>query len=106
AEPFDRLAKGPAFKPAFLFASLSGHCGSSRVLQRNPRKPRIVRNIAPLVSLSARAMKKHCEEKSMTNRFLISVAAAALIAGTGFANAQGGGMKNEGGAGSTVQQSA
>ena len=25
----------------------------------------------------------------MTNRFLISVAAAALIAGTGFANAQG-----------------
>jgi Protein of unknown function (DUF1236) len=50
-------------------------------------------------------MKKHCEEKSMTNRFLISVAAAALIAGTGFANAQGaGGMKNEGG--STAQQSA
>ena len=41
----------------------------------------------------------------MTNRFLISVAAAALIAGTGFANAQGaGGMKNEGG--STAQQSA
>jgi uncharacterized protein DUF1236 len=35
----------------------------------------------------------------MTNRFLISVAAAALLAGTGFANAQGagGGMK-EGGA--------
>ena len=43
----------------------------------------------------------------MTNRFLISVAAAALIAGTGFANAQGaGGMKNEGGAGSTSQQNA
>ena len=42
----------------------------------------------------------------MTNRFLISVAAAALIAGTtGFANAQGaGGMKE--GTGSTVQQSA
>ena len=32
----------------------------------------------------------------MTNRFLISVAAAALIAGTGFANAQG--MGREGGA--------
>ena len=31
----------------------------------------------------------------MTNRFLISVAAAALIAGTGFANAQG--MNREGG---------
>ena len=27
----------------------------------------------------------------MTNRFMISVAAAALIAGTGFANAQGAG---------------
>ncbi|MGQ0681781.1 DUF1236 domain-containing protein [Bradyrhizobium sp.] len=42
----------------------------------------------------------------MTNRFLISVAAAALIAGTGFANAQGagGGMKSEGGAGSSYQQ--
>lgn len=41
----------------------------------------------------------------MTNRFLISVAAAALIAGTGFANAQGaGGMGREGG--SSAQQSA
>jgi hypothetical protein len=41
----------------------------------------------------------------MTNRFLISVAAAALIAGTGFANAQGTGTSREGGAsaGSTVQ---
>jgi len=41
----------------------------------------------------------------MTNRFLISVAAAALIAGTGFANAQGTGMSREGGssAGSTMQ---
>jgi hypothetical protein len=41
----------------------------------------------------------------MTNRFLISVAAAALIAGTGFANAQGtgGGMNREG---SSAQQSA
>jgi hypothetical protein len=29
------------------------------------------------------------ERQSMTNRYLISVAAAALIAGTGFANAQG-----------------
>jgi hypothetical protein len=51
-------------------------------------------------------MKKHCEEKSMTNRFLISVAAAALIAGTGFANAQGAGGASREGAGSTVQQSA
>ena len=43
----------------------------------------------------------------MTNRFLISVAAAALIAGTGFANAQGTGMgRDAGSAGSTAQQSA
>ncbi len=41
----------------------------------------------------------------MTNRFLISVAAAALIAGTGFANAQG--MSREGGAaGGAATQSA
>jgi hypothetical protein len=42
----------------------------------------------------------------MTNRFMISVAAAALIAGTGFANAQGTGMSREAPSGSTVQQSA
>jgi len=42
----------------------------------------------------------------MTNRFLISVAAAALIAGTGFANAQGAGGASREGAGSTVQQGA
>src|SRR3979490_1934922 len=41
----------------------------------------------------------------MTNRFMISVAAAALIAGTGFANAQGTGTSREApSAGSTVQQ--
>src|SRR5476651_1955355 len=42
----------------------------------------------------------------MTNRFMISVAAAALIAGTGLANAQGTGMNREGGSagGSTMQQ--
>jgi hypothetical protein len=42
----------------------------------------------------------------MTNRLMLSVAAAALIAGTSFANAQG--MSREGGAsaGSTAQQSA
>jgi hypothetical protein len=43
----------------------------------------------------------------MTNRFMLSVAAAALIAGTGFANAQGTGMSREApSAGSTVQQNA
>ena len=42
----------------------------------------------------------------MTNRFLISVAAAALIAGTGFANAQGTGMGRDTGSAGTAQQSA
>jgi hypothetical protein len=43
----------------------------------------------------------------MTNRFMMSVAAAALIAGTGFASAQGTGPGRDApAAGSTVQQSA
>jgi hypothetical protein len=43
----------------------------------------------------------------MTNRLMVSVAAVALIAGTGFANAQGTGMSREApSAGSAVQQSA
>ena len=43
----------------------------------------------------------------MINRFMMSVAVAALIAGTGFANAQGTGMSREApSAGSTVQQNA
>jgi hypothetical protein len=43
----------------------------------------------------------------MTNRFLISVAAAALLAGTGLANAQGTGMgRDTPSAGSATQQSA
>jgi Protein of unknown function (DUF1236) len=43
----------------------------------------------------------------MINRLMVSAAAVALIAGTGFANAQGTGMGREGSpAGSTAQQSA
>jgi hypothetical protein len=42
----------------------------------------------------------------MTNRFLISVAAVALIAGTGLANAQGTGMTREAPAAGSAQQSA
>ena len=42
----------------------------------------------------------------MTNRFLMSVATAALIAGTGFANAQGTGTSRDPSAGSSVQQNA
>jgi Protein of unknown function (DUF1236) len=41
----------------------------------------------------------------MTNRFMMSVAAAALIAGTGFANAQGT-MGHEGAAGAPAEKSA
>jgi hypothetical protein len=42
----------------------------------------------------------------MINRFMISVAAVALIAGTGFANAQGTGMSREAPAAAPAQQSA
>ena len=42
----------------------------------------------------------------MTNRFMMSVAAVALIAGAGFANAQGTGTKEQPSAGSTAQQAA
>src|SRR6201999_2652267 len=43
----------------------------------------------------------------MNNRFKMTVAAAALIAGTGFANAQGTGMSREApSGGSTMQQGA
>src|ERR1700726_1038896 len=60
-----------------------------------------------LLSLSLRAMEKHVRRNSMTNRFMMSVAAAALIAGTGFAYAQGTGTSRETpSSGSTVQQNA
>src|ERR1700757_5304288 len=50
-----------------------------------------------VISLTARAMQT-CEETGMTNRFLVSVAAIALIAGAGAANAQGGMNRGDGGA--------
>jgi hypothetical protein len=49
--------------------------------------------------------ENHVRRCSMTNRFMMSVAAAALIAGTGFASAQGVGREAPS-AGSTAQQSA
>jgi uncharacterized protein DUF1236 len=52
-----------------------------------------------------RGQCKHVRRYSMTNRFLISAAAIALIAGAGFANAQGTGMGRESG-GAAAQQSA
>jgi hypothetical protein len=81
--------------------------GSSRIHKTKPAEPPTIRNIRQILSLSAWAMQKHVRRHSMSNRFLISVAAAALIAGTGFANAQGTGMgRDSGSAGSTAQQSA
>jgi hypothetical protein len=49
--------------------------------------------------------RKDVRRHSMTNRFLISAAAIALIASGGFANAQGTGMGRESG-GAAAQQSA
>jgi hypothetical protein len=47
-----------------------------------------------------------CEENSMTNRLMISVAALALFAGTGLANAQGTGMGREAPSAAPAQQNA
>src|SRR5947209_19259564 len=61
-------------------------------------------NRFPLLSLLARAML-FTRRIPMNNRFLISVAAAALIAGTGFANAQGSGQSREAPSAGATQQS-
>jgi Protein of unknown function (DUF1236) len=66
-------------------------------------EPRLVGNIAHLLLLSVRAMHPR-EENFMTNRFLISTAVAALIAGTSFANAQGTGASREGTSGGAATQ--
>src|SRR5256885_14598100 len=68
-------------------------------------EPATLRNMSPSASLSARAMKTP-EENSMTNRFMMSVAAAALIAGVGFANAQGTGNREQPSGSSAQQQNA
>jgi hypothetical protein len=47
----------------------------------------------------------HCEENSMTNRLMISVATLALLAGTGMANAQGAGMSRDTPSAAPAQQS-
>jgi hypothetical protein len=69
-------------------------------------EPEINRNIAHPLSLFG-AGNANRGEFYMSNRFLMSVAAAALIAGTGFANAQGAGAGREAApTGATTQQSA
>jgi hypothetical protein len=75
---------------------------SSRIHKTNPMEPEIARNIARRPSLSARAMQSP-GEYPMSNRFMMSVAIAALIAGTGFANAQGAGTSREAPAAAATQ---
>jgi hypothetical protein len=79
--------------------------GSSRIHKTNPMEPPNPGNIAHLLSLSG-GQRKLVRRYLMLNRLMITAATAALIAGTGFANAQGTGMGREGSpAGSAVQQS-
>src|ERR1700688_4641530 len=66
--------------------------------------PLIARNITHQASLSV-GQCKHLGRYSMRTYFLISAAAIGLIAGAGFANAQGTGMGRESG-GAAAQQSA
>jgi hypothetical protein len=88
----------------FVLQTISTQGGSSLVRKKTlPMEPTISGNIAQLPSLSARAMQTR-EETFMTNRFMMSVAAVALIAGTGFANAQGTGREPS--AGTETQKSA
>jgi hypothetical protein len=51
-------------------------------------EPELVGNYALLLSLSRGQCNHQPEENTMSKRFLISVATAALLAGAGFANAQ------------------
>jgi hypothetical protein len=69
-------------------------------------EPQIARNIVDLLTLSGGQCIQVRRTSKMTNRFLISVAAAALIAGTGFANAQGMSREGGGAAGGAATQSA
>src|SRR6185503_18549981 len=90
----------------FFFAAFCGaavHPAFIKQSRRNRQRSGTSRNSFRCRSGNA----EHVRRDSMSNRFLISVAAAALIAGTGFANAQGTGMSRDAGsAGSTAQQSA
>jgi Protein of unknown function (DUF1236) len=85
----------------------SNELAPTSVHKTKSMEPQITRNIADLLTLSGGQCIHVRRIHPMTNRFLISVAAAALIAGTGFANAQG--MSREGGGaagGAATQQTA
>src|SRR3954452_6263019 len=61
------------------------HAAFTKQIRWNPKSP-------GTWQASHRCRRGQCKspgERSMTNRYLMSVAAAALIAGTGFASAQG-----------------
>jgi len=102
-----RLSIGPFICSDFYSRQISS---LKRFIARSQNKPggtadRGEHRASPFVVGAGNA--NHPRRYSMTNRFMISVAAAALIAGTGFANAQGTGMNREApSAGSTTQQSA
>jgi hypothetical protein len=57
-------------------------------IKQKSMEPQISGNIEHLLSLSA-GQCKHLRRNLMLNRLMMTAAAAALIAGTGFANAQG-----------------
>src|SRR5450631_1340610 len=93
---------------ATTFARRPARCSVHRAFTKQTRWNRRYQGTS---RISARCRRGQCkpreERRSMTNRFMMSVAVAALIAGTGFANAQGAGTSREApSAGSTAQQSA
>src|SRR5947209_7821859 len=91
-----------------LSSALAPAVHSSPVHKTKPMEPEIAGNLARIASLLARARQILEERQPMTNRYLISVAAAALIIGTGVANAQGTGTSREApsSGAATTQQSA
>src|ERR1700680_1224781 len=80
--------------------------GVHRAFKKQNRWNRFLYGTGPISSRCRRGQCKHLRRCSMVNRFMISVAAAALIAGAGFANAQGTGGREGASSGAGVQQSA
>src|SRR5579872_472272 len=89
------MQKGRRIRRPFCL-EFSRRDGSSRIHQTNPMEPLKPRNIANRLSLTA-GQCKFVRRNFMTNRWMITAAAAALIAGSGFAYAQGN-MGHESGA--------
>jgi hypothetical protein len=97
---------GPAVAPAFSFCVFFA---AEPFIPASQNKVGGTGNIAehePFRFVVGAGKEKHLRRDSMINRFMMSVAAVALIAGAGFANAQGTGTKEQPSAGSTAQQAA